>query len=48
MNNSYEQLQENYETALDTIADQEMKLRELKQELDDYIKAFEELQLLLA
>ena len=48
MNNSYKQLQENYETALDTIADQEMELRELKQELDDYIKAFEELQLLLA
>ena len=44
MNNSYKQLQENYETALDTIADQEMELRELKQELDDYIKAFEEIK----
>ena len=48
MKNSYEQLQANYETTLETIADQELELRELKQELDDYIKAFEELQLLLA
>ena len=41
---SYAQLLADYEDALGTIADQEMELRELKQELDDYIQAFEELQ----
>lgn len=42
---SYEQLEQAYENALEIIADQEMELRELKQELDDYIQAFEELQI---
>jgi len=42
---SYKQLQKDYENALEIIAGQEMELRELKQELDDYIQAFEELQI---
>ena len=40
---TYEQLYQKYEDAMDTIASQEMEIRELKQDLDDYSQAYEEL-----
>ena len=41
---TYEQLHQKYEEALDTIADLEMEVSDLKQEVADYCQAFEELQ----
>jgi FtsZ-binding cell division protein ZapB len=43
-NSSYNNLLHNYEEALDTIANLQMEILELKQEVDDYCQAFEELQ----
>ncbi|MDD2504078.1 MAG: hypothetical protein PHG58_09585 [Clostridia bacterium] len=45
---TYEQLYQKYEEALETIGDLEMEIRDLKQEVDDYCQAFEELQYELA
>lgn len=48
MNNpTYQQLMQMYEDSLDTICSQQMEIKELKQERDDYIQAYFELQGLL-
>lgn len=45
MNNlTYVQVCRKYEEALDTIADLQMEISNLKQEVYDYCQAFEELQ----
>ena len=44
MNNlTYSQLYIKYQEALETIFDQQMEIRELKQEIDDYCQALDEL-----
>ena len=45
MNNlTYEQMYQKYEEVLDTITDLQMENCELKQEVDEYCQAYEELQ----
>lgn len=45
MNNlTYDQLYQQYEEALDTIADLQIENTNLKQEVEEYCQAFEELQ----
>lgn len=44
MNNlTYSQLYIKYQEALETIFDQQMEIKELKQEMDDYCQALDEL-----
>lgn len=44
MNNlTYSQLNIKYQEALETIFDQQMEIKELKQEMDDYCQALDEL-----
>lgn len=44
MNNlPYNQLYIKYQEALETIFDQQMEIKELKQEIDDYCQALDEL-----
>ncbi|MGC6177906.1 hypothetical protein [Lacrimispora sp.] len=44
MNNlSYSQLEIKYQEALETIFDQQMEIKELKQEINDYCQAIDEL-----
>ena len=44
---TYHQLSQLYEDSLDTICSQQMEINELKQERDDYIQGYFELQDLL-
>ena len=43
-NNSSNNLFQKYREALEAIADLQMEVHELKQELDDYLQAFDALQ----
>ena len=44
---SYKELSQRYEESLDTICSLQMEIRELKEERDDYIQAYEEFAAML-